>query len=111
MRLKSILVCVFLLLIKNGLFAGCSNYEEFIPCEKTYIQGEQISFFEKSIFVKIENSIVYTSAIFSDENGFYFRDYRKGDCDDGEWQCQHCDTCNPYWNTLCESCHRVNWKG
>ncbi len=113
MRLRNIFGFVFFLLIQYGLFAACSNCggQEFVSCEKTYIQEEQIHVYEKRIFVDLGDSVLHTSGIYSDERGYYFKDYKQGNCDSGEWQCQHCKTCNPIWNTLCKKCSRINWKG
>lgn len=109
MLCRAILCVLFVCLFKGNLVAECSDSVAFVSCEKTYISHDQIEFFKNRIFVKIENFVISTSAIYVDQNGYYFKDFQS-DCEGGEWKCIHCETCNPYWNTLCKKCHRVNWK-
>ena len=110
MRSRIIHYFLALLLVSNHIFASLDDNAEFVPCEKTYIQSQQIEFIDRFIIVNVGNSIIQTSGIFADQTGFYFKDYRKGDCEEGEWQCKICDTCNPYWNTSCKECNRINWN-
>ncbi len=110
---SQIVLAFLFLLLKYGMLTACDDSEngEFLPCQKAYVHCDQIDFLEGLIFIKIENGVVCTSAIYTDELGYYFKDYRGNkDCKEPEWQCERCGLCNPYWNTLCKKCHRVNWQ-
>ena len=92
------------------LFAGenchCSN---FILCEKTYIQEEQLVIHEGIILIQANETAYRTSAVYSDNNGLFIKDYAHG-CANDEWWCPKCEQCNKTYYFLCPSCSKVNWK-
>ncbi|MCP5506600.1 MAG: hypothetical protein H7A38_06935 [Chlamydiales bacterium] len=61
------------LLLTGTLWAAA--HEEYIPCEKTYIDPNVVDLHEKKIKVQEGEEIYQTSAIYSDKNGLFYKDY------------------------------------
>ena len=65
-------------IIVGPLAAGTiwgSVHEEYVPCEKTYVNPEVIDLHEKKIRVQDGEEIYQTSAIYCDGNGLFYIDY------------------------------------
>lgn len=106
-RLSKLLFLIPLMFTVN-CFSECASSESgtrFMACPKTYVTTDQIAFYENGIFAKIGDSIISTSAIYSDESGYYFSNYN-GDCEGLDWKCP-CGECNPFWYTTCRECFRL----
>ena len=102
LKLLSVLAVLF---FSHALFAECDCQKEgFFPCENTYVKIDQIDFIENTIYVTVHGKILKTSAIHSDTQGFYFKDFKQGSCDDGYWECSNCRHCNPNYKLWCEIC-------
>jgi hypothetical protein len=54
---------------------GASAYEEYVPCEKTYIDPKTVNLFEKKIKIDQEGKTLQTSAIYADSGGLFYKDY------------------------------------
>ena len=63
----------FLTIVSIGAFASVK--EEYVPCEKTYIDPEVVDLHEKKIKISSSGEIYQTSAIYSDANGLFYKDY------------------------------------
>lgn len=83
----------------------CPPKPKFIECEKTYIQSSQINIAQDNIIVTCNGNTYYTSAIHTDEQGLYFKDYRQGQCPDGFWECNVCHDCNENYYIWCRTCY------
>ena len=78
---------------------------QFYPCDKAYVEANQISLSSDGISVQFSNGDLLTSALYTDEVGFYFKDFkRRGDCSEGKWECQVCHYCNPNYTLYCGIC-------
>ncbi len=89
-------------------YAGCPKCPKptkFIECDKTYIDPEQIEINENQIQVNCEGKVYLTSAIYTDERGVYFKDFRQGGCPDGFWECSVCHDCNENYYIWCRTCY------
>ena len=64
-------VAVSLLFIQEAIAETNQNFE---PCEKTYVDFYKVALEENTIKVKGEESVHQTSAIYSDQNGLYYKD-------------------------------------
>lgn len=62
----AVLFCVVI----SAIYA-CPEEDEEKVAEKVYIGVEQIQCFDNKIYVLIENEILETPALFSDESGYY----------------------------------------
>lgn len=60
-------------LLSGTLWA--SSFEDYIPCDKTYIDPNVVDLHEKKIKVQDGEEIYQTSAIYSDKNGLFYKDY------------------------------------
>lgn len=84
---------------------SCPKPPKFVECDKVYVQPSQIDLIDGQILVKVEEQVLQTSMILTDEQGFYFKDYKKqGDCPDFQWECEVCHACNDNWNNYCQIC-------
>ncbi|QVL57579.1 MAG: hypothetical protein KFB93_00450 [Simkaniaceae bacterium] len=63
----------FLTAASIGAFASVK--EEYVPCEKTYIDPEVVDLHEKKIKISSSGEVYQTSAIYSDANGLFYKDY------------------------------------
>lgn len=103
-RLLPLLLALAGWIYPNLSFADCSNDQKlFYPCNKTYVVIDRVTFLDNSIRVALEDKMIETSAIYCDDEGYYFRDFSQG-CDDGYWECRHCHHCNPVYKFFCEVC-------
>jgi hypothetical protein len=86
------------------------NHEGMIElADKIYIESDQINFADKKIYIQIKDSIFETSAIHSDEKGYYIDQVAKsGNCAWYEWECREetCLTCNLRGTLKCGRCGR-----
>jgi hypothetical protein len=70
---KSIcLAAISFLFIQEMMATTTQNFE---PCEKTYVDFYKVDLEENIIKVKDEEGVHQTSAIYSDHNGLYYKDY------------------------------------
>lgn len=105
------LLAFFVLLCFGSItaYAGCPKCPKppkFMECEKTYIVGSQIEIVEDQIFVNVAENVVQTSALYADEAGLYFKDFRKqGCCPDGYWECSVCHDCTENYYIWCRTCY------
>ena len=72
--------------------------------EKVYVAPAQVDIKGNKILVQMEDQIVTTPAIFSDENGIFIKDCSVEECDDGFWQCRTCGACNEKYYLWCRTC-------
>lgn len=109
MRFQKIILAFALFLVLSGeIFAhDRCNQSKFVPCEKTYIKANQIGFVENEILIDMGNAVLCTSAVYSDEVGYYFRDYDERKCEKTQWKCEICGNCNDSWYTLCLRCSHL----
>jgi hypothetical protein len=85
---------------------GCQREEVAIP-QKTYLQDQQIVFFQSKIYVNIEGIAFEVPAIYSDEDGYYILTGQpRGRCEPYEWKCGNCGTCNEFSYYYCRKCKR-----
>jgi hypothetical protein len=85
---------------------SCEQTESmFIPCNKTYVNPEQIEFLDNQIFIQIDDVIFRTSGIRSDAAGFYFEDAER-ECGYLQRPCprSYCNACNFIWDSVCYLC-------
>lgn len=61
-------------LLATGTIWG-SAYEEYVPCAKTYVDPNVVDLREKKIKVREGEEIYQTSALYSDKNGLFYKDY------------------------------------
>jgi hypothetical protein len=73
MRQKPMKKIMIGLLVTGGVWA--SLYEEYVPCEKTYIDPHTVNLFEKKIKIDQEGNTLQTSAIYADSEGLFYKDY------------------------------------
>jgi hypothetical protein len=67
--------------------------------ENYYILSEYIIFADNKIYVNIHDEKYETTALFSDENGYFIQTIRGkclGLCKWYEWECGRCGFCNLY---------------
>ena len=60
--------------------AGCYIHFAFSPCEKTYIQTEQLGFSEDGIFVQLDGKWHQTTSLHADDGGIYIDNLRDKLC-------------------------------
>jgi len=98
---------VFFLLISTCTFAHASYMESRGQSEKIYVQAEQVSFFEKQIWVLLgpENWIP-VKGVASDPVGFYVVSYHTepDDIVPGTKKCWNCYATNSLRATTCWKC-------
>jgi hypothetical protein len=82
-----------------------SSQNVFMPCNKTYVNSEQIGFFNNEIFIQMDDVVFRTSGIHSDADGIYFED-AKDDCGFLQKPCPRfgCPGCNFPWDKNCHLC-------
>lgn len=83
---------------------GCSKKKkEQTPPEtqKVYIHPAQVNVDEAGILVAVDQTVMRTSALFSDQQGLYIRDYGRDDCPDDTWYCSKCGDCHQNWYVFC----------
>ncbi len=95
-------------------YAGCNrcgDQAHFVSCPKTYIASDQIDFHENSIFVKINDVVLQTQSLNTDDDGIYFENVRDSDCGFAQWKCDKslgrgltCNACNWIWDNDCYAC-------
>ena len=67
-------ICLALLMVTSvGAFAKAR--EGYIPCEKTYVDPFLVDLHEKLIHVETKGNVYQTSAIYSDKEELFYRDY------------------------------------
>ncbi|MGC1879092.1 MAG: hypothetical protein WA678_06935 [Rhabdochlamydiaceae bacterium] len=89
----------------------CSHAEiRFVACPKTYVNAEQIAFYENGIFVQIDDFTLQTESLSTDAQGIFFENVKDG-CGPSQWRCKRpdaneipCNTCNWDWNITCTRC-------
>ncbi len=79
--------------------------EEIIPCEKTYVNPDQVQLSEQALFVNIGDVWVQPTAIQVDANGLFFNAYFNNVMPDEVWQCK-CRFWNKPWAEYCKNCGR-----
>lgn len=65
---------IIISLLATGAVWG-SVHEEYVPCAKTYVDPEVVDLHEKKIKVHEGADTYQTSAIYSDINGLFYKDY------------------------------------
>lgn len=65
---------VIISLLATGAVWG-SVHEEYVPCAKTYVNPNVVDLHEKKIKVHEGAEAYQTSAIYSDTNGLFYKDY------------------------------------
>jgi hypothetical protein len=108
------LLCVLLIAFCINCSADCNCSDSdirFIPCHKTYVMPEQINFYEKAIFVQIEDVIIQTESLGMDTQGIFFANIVERDCGLAQWRCLnrigqglYCNACNWTWDDTCYAC-------
>ena len=94
-----------LLLLAGFVELEARGMYSFFPCEKAYVESSQVAVSQDGISIQFQNGTLLTSTLYSDEQGFYFKDFkRRGDCSEGKWECQVCHYCNPNYNLYCGIC-------
>lgn len=80
-----------------------------VPCGKRYIAADKISFSENTILIEIDDMVLPTPAIQSDEGGFYIQYVKVNSsrCDGMlDWECGRCGYCNIVFDKCCLVCNR-----
>ena len=108
------LLSVSPLLLWVNCFADCGRCPDgarFVACPKTYITPGQVDLSEGKILVRMNDWIVETETLTTDERGIFFSNARSNGCGYYEWKCTRalargmpCDTCNWNWNSTCSYC-------
>ncbi len=102
--MKNRLLFCFFFLFAGSSFEACES-DAFYPCEKSYVEMDQIQFTQEGIYVQLQNKSVLTSTLHTDSRGLYFVDFkRQGSCPQGKWECQVCHYCNPNYTLYCGIC-------
>ena len=100
-------VLLFLAAIFTFSNGHCSEELRSDPCEKTYIQPNQISISEGGIFVYVDNTWLAAEAIHADASGIYVSDLVDNH---GwtQWKCRYsdCNYINPWYVNECQGCGR-----
>jgi hypothetical protein len=92
----------------------CAQSEiRFVDCPKTYVTPEQIQFYENGIFVRMNDVVIQTESLSTDEEGIFFSNARDDGCGPYQWKCERrdsngmiCNTCNWDWNYTCSYCRK-----
>lgn len=82
---------------------------KIVPCGKRYITADKIAFSGNSILIEIDDIILATPAIQSDEGGFYIEQVKVNSsrCDGLlDWECGRCGYCNTVFDKCCLVCNR-----
>ena len=89
-----IILGVLFCVVSSAIYA-CLEGDEGINAEKVYVGADQIQCLDNKIYVLIENDILETPALFSDEGGYYvILAAKSGNCSWYEWKCTRCGYCN-----------------
>src|ERR1700722_8665546 len=101
--MKSIAIVVFLNILISLQASINIDLEQ-----KVYIQTDQIYFDNNRIYISIDDFTYETTALSSDDNGYYIDTIAKKDkCSWYHWQCTNCKTCNLRgFNWECKKCKK-----
>lgn len=78
---------------------------KFVPCEKIYVQPDQIAITNEGIFIKHNNEWIPTGSIQYDASGLFISN--TSDEWSIRWFCPKCGHSNAAWRNTCENCgHR-----
>lgn len=93
---------------------NCPKPLTFIDCPKTYVASEQISFYGDEIFVQVNDFVIQTETLSTDDRGIFFKNVRDEECGWMQWKCTKkifdnvpCDTCNWIWYNNCVTCGKA----
>jgi hypothetical protein len=78
---KVLVLLAFICVPFVSIYGSCQNGQiseegNVINCGKTYIQSDHIELIANTIFVKIDDLIYETPALYNDENGYYIMEVR-----------------------------------